>query len=1519
MYKSTSLKRLLLLPLISICFFGQTNAELCNIEKPIVIDCNTLRYPIFLDEHVEQITVCGLSIGTQYDFTINPRLQNQDCEFQFTTLTPGEIGNGLLDDVQVGKRISFEAMDDCQTLTIVNANCFIEQNYEVVLTLLDNNCRGTDEEEVAGFSARLQPIFVSSSTYTVEQLITQVFIAGGCFEVLNVQGIGDNNGKGNFAEGMSSIGVDSGVILASGNATNATGPNSSEGTTTNFGDSSGDVDLNSIATSSVNDAVGIEFDFIPSLDQVTFNYVFASEEYCEWVGAAFNDVFGFFISGPGINGPYSDGAENIALIPGTGTAVAIGNVNHQQNQDYFNSNSPGCAPSPGPQSPDFIEYDGYTEKFQATATVIPCEVYHIRLVIGDVGDGALDSAVFLEANSFTAGGDAYAEASVPGTLNDEVLYEGCTGSIDFIRWGNDFSTDLDVPFSISTSSTATDGVDATALPFSVTIPAGQWSVSIPITAFEDFITEGTETLIIELTSSCACFNPTLEIEISDLIPIDVNLEDVQICGPGNVSLAPSVSGGVTDYEFLWSDGSTEPTLDFFASASDSYAVTISDACANSIVETVDVMVTPIPSASISGTVVACEEVPNGQLQVDFTGIGPWEFSYTLNGTVIGPITTSLNPYILDINQEGTFDLTAVNVGICDGAVSGSVTVDWLEVEIDAMSTDVQCYEIYDGTLSAIATGAVEPFTYSWTGGYSGTDVFNLGPGMYTVTATDAIGCTEETTLTITQPTQLTASAVETQQIDCNNLFGAADLTFEGGTAGYSFFWDSGSGMEDPDDLWGGDNTVEITDANGCTVQTTVFINEDLDLPNPDAFFSEPLSCMVSSVFLDASSSSGNGPLTYIWYDELGNQIANTAIISVSSPGFYILEITDTSNGCQNFGDFDVPIDNNVPTAIISAPSSLDCNNTSATLDGTGSIAIGNISYQWQNSGGGNIGTNPTVSVSTAGTYTLIITDASNGCTGETTYDLTINENPPIAIISSTDTLGCSGGVATLVGDGSSGVGTITYEWFNNSGTSLGATSSVDVLLAGNYSLVVTDSDNGCTATTAYTVPENTTPPNISVDISNQLDCNEANATLTGDDNGGLYSLQWLDGLGTPIGTGTAEIEVATPGDYTLVVTDGATGCTADASYSITQDIGAPIAEAGPAGTITCDSGAASLSGSGSSIGPNITYAWYNTSGVLVSTDLNTDVSEAGDYTLIVTNSTNGCTAEDITDVVPDVNLPTVGIELPAIINCITSAVDINSSASGMGTLVYQWSNPSGGNAGTTASINVSEPGVYTLVVTNSDNGCSAEASVDVLENMNLPDPIATTADMITCTNTNALLDASSSTVAGGSASYEWFDGTTSIGTNETVNVSTAGTYTLVVTDGENGCTLATTVEVPESMDLPQAIAESDGLLTCDAIMVNLDGTNSSALGDLNYEWFLNNSSISTEESLEVDETGTYTLVVTDIDNGCTNTTTVAVTANLEEPTVIANVDGLLDCVNASSTLSGSGSSGTGTITYEWLM
>ena len=245
---------------------------------------------------------------------------------------------------------------------------------------------------------RLNNVLVTDNSYTPEELVSD-FFNGSCVQISNVTYTGDSTQCGFFWADQTSLGVQAGIMLASGDIANAEGPNESNSTTSALY-TPGDALLESLLPDykPSYDAAVLEFDFVASKPGLSFNYVFASEEYDEWVCSPFNDVFGFFISGPGFNGE-----QNVAIIPNTNIPVQINTINNGNpgnpdstfmcgptNNNYFVSN---------PMGSNEIEYDGYTVPISSTFSVIPGETYHAKLAITDISDGAFDSGVLISFNS----------------------------------------------------------------------------------------------------------------------------------------------------------------------------------------------------------------------------------------------------------------------------------------------------------------------------------------------------------------------------------------------------------------------------------------------------------------------------------------------------------------------------------------------------------------------------------------------------------------------------------------------------------------------------------------------------------------------------------------------------------------------------------------------------------------------------------------------------------------------------------------------------------------------------------------------------------------------------------------------------------------------------------------------------------------------------------------------------------------------------------------------------------------
>lgn len=295
-------------------------------------------------------------------------------------------------------------------------------------------------------------------------------------------------GSGLFLTTASNLGLDSGIVLTSGSATASVGTVASYASSSTNNGSDPDL-LTLVGNGSIHDKCILEFDFVTVGDTVKFEYVFGSEEYLGYTCSAYNDVFGFFLSGPGIVGPYTNSATNIALVPGSTTCpVAISTIycpnlpGCVNAASYCFGNTPGCGAfnaanntcayfvCNGSTTPGTVAYQGFTTVLTATSPVIPCSTYHIKLAIADKNDGILDSGVFLKAKSFSSNIISY-KIETGLSADNPYIIEGCDSAKLTIKRKIILNTPVADTVNFLISGTAQNGIDYLTIPNQVSFAA----------------------------------------------------------------------------------------------------------------------------------------------------------------------------------------------------------------------------------------------------------------------------------------------------------------------------------------------------------------------------------------------------------------------------------------------------------------------------------------------------------------------------------------------------------------------------------------------------------------------------------------------------------------------------------------------------------------------------------------------------------------------------------------------------------------------------------------------------------------------------------------------------------------------------------------------------------------------------------------------------------------------------------------------------------------------------------------
>jgi len=605
-------------------------------------------------------------------------------------------------------------------------------------------------------------------TFTPEELVKDHFIKGSCQNVSNIQSFGNELGIGYFSNAENVLGFSTGIIISTGDITDAEGPNDRIATTGIYDNIIGDVDLDIFSTSVVIDATGIEFDFVPFSNQVTFKYVFASEEYCEFVGSIFNDNFGFFVSGPGINGDFFDNAINVATLPSTGEYVSINTVNHISNSSFYIQNeleedASQCGIPFAPNYLEEIEFDGFTTPLKATIDVIPCETYHIRLVVGDVGDDKLDSAVFLESKSFDLGGDVNVIAKSAGS-DEPIAYENCrNGEFVFTRGVNtNLSEPLQVDFSIDPISDAISDIDFEALPTSITIPANQNSFVLPVNILPDAIVETPERLRLKIEFDCECLAPAqADLFIEDLVEIEGTFEEIYVCPDQEFTIGPTVTGGVAPYEFIWNTSATTQLLTETVNQPTHFTVTITDVCGDTTLAIAGVAIQNQPTATLSGMSQICEG-DTALLNVDMEGNPPWSITYLIDG-IEQPTIQNIynNPFTLSVIETGNYELIDFEDAHCEGIAVGFANVNSNGVNLNYTSSPPSCPGKNDGTISLDISDGIPPYSVLWDKVVN--DKINpteLAAGIYNISITDANDCLVTEIIELLNPENYTSACIK---------------------------------------------------------------------------------------------------------------------------------------------------------------------------------------------------------------------------------------------------------------------------------------------------------------------------------------------------------------------------------------------------------------------------------------------------------------------------------------------------------------------------------------------------------------------------------------------------------------------------------------------------------------------------------------------------------------------------------------------------------------------------------------
>jgi PKD repeat protein len=932
----------------------------------------------------------------------------------------------------------------------------------------------------------------------------------------------------------------------------------------------------------------------------------------------------------------------------------------------------------------------------------------------------------------------------------------------------------------------------------------------------------------------------------------------------------SVTNGTGPYSYSWSSGSNPNSNLNLNLCGGSHSVVITDfnSCTASLVYNIDepaqmllnMSTTPANCGMANGTATA---TPVG-------GTSPYFWSWSSGGNTASQTNTNLtsagNPYLV----------TVTDVNGCSQTGSISITDSPGPTAIISAFEDVGCNGDNDGWATVSVSSGTPPYQYTWSTTPTQTNptAINLGPGNYTVTIQDNVGCTTTGSVTIGQPAGLGLNIVA-PPIDCyGGTNGSAFANISGGMAPYTFIWNNLQTNQTATGLSAGTYSVTVTDVNSCSITASTTIVDGLPI-NVTEFITQS-NCNQSDGSINLTVSGGSEPYTFSWSSsQLSEDIFNIPA------GAYTVTITD-NKGCQKIVAYSIS-DINGPVAIIVDSDNPTC---SSTCNGTATVSVtggtGLFQYSWSSV---PIQTSSTATNLCDGSYSVVVTDLNTGCIA--TAGVSVNEPDPLDMISSVTDLGCNGvcnGAINIIVFG--GTSPYTYFW---AGPGVNATSEDQSgLCDGNFSVAILDANN-CYLSDDFSISE---PSFITIAmVSSETDCySECSGTATAAPSGGTptYTYLWPSS-----GQTTATAFGLCSGLQTVVVTDN-NGCTATNSVMVGTPTPMQFGNVTINDALCSGSGNASISLTIVGGTPPYDYVWSN--GQVISNPFNLS---SGQHCVTVYDN-NGCQIDTCVMVVQP---PILNVALNASNEDCFGSCDGSISVlatGGTAPYSYLWSNTE-----VSQTINNLCSGIYNITVTDF-NGCQAYNSTSISS----PSVLGISVQNITqpnCGFSNGSITVGA-TGGAGPFGYAWSPVS---GSSSTLNNIPSGNYTVTITDN-HGCSIAQTISLsdingPIITDIITTNPNCDGEATGTAEVIFTSST-------INNSILWSNGQI-TALAINLSE-GVYTVTVTD-NNGCSTGGNVAITEPLPLFAAIASYTNVTCAGFCNGTATGMATGGTVPYTYIW--
>ena len=921
----------------------------------------------------------------------------------------------------------------------------------------------------------------------------------------------------------------------------------------------------------------------------------------------------------------------------------------------------------------------------------------------------------------------------------------------------------------------------------------------------------------------------------------------------------------------------------------------------------------------------------------FTSTQPPGYTYlwTTNG---GQINSPTNAPQVQTSAPGVYRLTVTNpANGCSSQDSVAVLANLISPTAIAQAPDSLTCVQNTVQLSGAGSSTGSFFTYQWTGPGIVSGENTLSPlvnsaGLYTLIVLNQQNACRDTasTTVFSDANTITAVANAPDTLDCTTFEVVLNSNGSSNGPGFTYEWTTTNGViangansSTPTVVSTGTYYLLLTNpANGCTSTDQTVVLQDTLFPNITIDTPDTLTCIEPTIHLQATTGNGTA-LQFSWTTQTGNIVSGqyTANPTVNAPGWYTLQVVNTINGCALTDSVSVQQEAGLPLVLITPPDTLTCQFPVIQLNGSNSSTGMAITWSASNGGQFQTGTNTlSPTVQTAGTYQLLLTNSSNGCTAVGVVDVTADQVAPPAQGGPDGILTCLDPTHVLTVNADT-TGNFQYQWETLGGSlpPLTTVPTISVTTAGTYIAQVVNPANGCTATDTLSVVSDQQAPQVTAQLPPTLNCITTSISLQLANATGAFNYAWDTPNGLILqGNNTAFPTIGAPGTYQGIITNPLNGCVTVLSIPVTEDLSAPSLLLDPPALLTCSNTVVPINATTNTSLVN----WTTTNGQF-STDPGTAttalVIAPGDYQVVATSSTTGCTTAQTVTVLQDTTAPTVEAGLPDTLDCQITSLTLNGSASS-GTQL-NWTGPAGAAilSATTLTPGISEPGVYVLTATNPSNGCTSSDQVVVAEDSNAPSASISTPGLLTCTNNQ--LNLLGQGTANSPITYQWqaSNGGSIIGASNqpSILISLPGTYQLLVTSTANGCTATASVPVQQNIMPPSLQAPAGATLTCTQPTPSLSAQ---VTPGTQVTWTTQTGLILSNASspqITVGAGGSYTITATNPMNGCQSSGFTIVSVDTLAPTVAILPPATLTCTQTQLNLVGQVQQPTSNFTSSW--